>query len=115
MTSEQSRGGKIYITSTSVINVPHVSAIPPDGVLALLELVVLGLLKLERGVRVLLLEDGLVLVADDLGRLVLLLGDDDLGGLVLHLQDGPAAGVGVLLLGDGVRGLPGPRRRLRIG
>ena len=77
--------------------------------------------------RVLLLEDGLVVVDDDLGGLVLLLGDDDLGGLVLllgdddlgglvlHLQDGPAAGVGVLLLGDGVRGLPGPRRRLRIG
>ena len=50
-------------------------------------------------VRVLLLGDGLVVV---------------LGGLVLHLQDGPAAGVGVLPLGDGVRGLPGPRRRLRI-
>ena len=47
--------------------------------------------------------------------LVLLLGNDDLGGLVLHLQDGPAAGVGVLLHGYGVRGLPGPRRRLRIG
>ena len=52
--------------------------------------------------RVLLLEDDLVV-------------DDGLGGLVLHLQDGPTAGVGLLLLGDGVRGLPGPRRRLRIG
>ena len=46
---------------------------------------------------------------DDLGGLVLLLGDDDLGGLVLNLEDGPATSVGVLLPGDGVRGLPGPR------
>ena len=44
---------------------------------------------------------------DELGVRVLLLGDDDLGGLILHLQDGPAAGVGVLLLGDGVRGFLG--------